>query len=157
TADGRVINTDYAFPAPTLYLTQRSVIAVARQDGGNLYISDVSPGPRTRTPLFAVARDLPGTGIPSGGGKINIASDPHDLAVYYDKLAGMPGVHITLFRADGVILARNPTIPPAAKFVPDSDVMHAISADPAAGFVSGRSSLDGRSRYLSYKKLDDYP
>lgn len=155
--DSRILNTDYAFPPGPLYLVERSSITVHRDGEGDLRISDVTPGPRTGTPLFSVSRSKPNADGSPTAGQINIANDPQELARYYSALADMPGIHITLFRADGAILARNPAPLGSIRYDKRSDVMSAIASQPKSGFVSGLSQIDGRNRLLFYRALDDYP
>ena len=155
--DRRILNTNYAFPAPVLYQTDRQMLAVHRHGGDDLYISDVTRGPRTGTLLFAVSRHKPSADTSAGYGDINIATNPRELAKYYETLAGGPGVHITLFRADGAVLARNPAPRDPVQYPTDSDVMRAIDADAAFGFVTGASSVERRARLLFYKAVADYP
>jgi signal transduction histidine kinase len=155
--DRRILNTNYAFPAPLVYQVTRRTMTVHRNGGSDLYISDVTHGPRTGTLLFAVSRQKSGVAAAGGVGEINIATSPGELAKYYETLAGEPGVHITLFRADGAILARNPSPRVALNFPGDGDLMRAIAANPMSGFVSGTSSIDDRDRLVFYKAIPDYP
>ena len=155
--DRRILNTNYAFPAPLLYQVSRQMLAVHRNGASDLYISDVTQGVRTGSLLFAVSRQKPGADTAGGAGQINIATNPQELAKYYETLAGEPGVHIALFRADGAILTRNPTPIEPLRYPADGDLMRAIKSSPATGFVSGVSSIDGRDRLLFYKAIADYP
>jgi two-component system NtrC family sensor kinase len=155
--DRRVLNTNYAFPPPLLYQVEREPLAVHRDGAADLYISNVTQGVRTGALLFAVSRPKPGVDTEAGAGAINIATSPRELAKYYETLAGTTGVHIVLFRSDGAILARNPAPREALNYPLDGDLMRAIKANPAAGFVSGLSSIDGRDRLLFYKAIADYP
>jgi two-component system NtrC family sensor kinase len=155
--DSRIINTNYAFPAPLVYQVSRQMLTIHRDGASDLYISDVTHGPRTGTLLFAVSRRKSGVDTAGGTGEINIATSPQELAKYYETLAGSPGVHITLFRADGAILARNPSPREALNYPTSGDLMRAVAAHPASGFVGGVSSIDDRDRLLFYKAIADYP
>jgi two-component system NtrC family sensor kinase len=155
--DRRILNTNYAFPAPLLYQLDRQVLTVPRNGAADFYISDVTHGVRTGSLLFAVSRPKPGTDTAAGAGEINIATSPQELAKYYETLAGKPGVHIALFRSDGAILARNPAPREPLNYPADGDVMRAIKSSPSTGLVSGPSSIDGRHRLLFYKAVADYP
>jgi two-component system NtrC family sensor kinase len=155
--DGRILNADYAFPPPPSYLAQRASIPVHRNGADDLYISDVSQGLRTGALLFGVSRSKPNADGSASGGQINIATNPQELASYYETLGGLPGVHITLFLPDGSILARNPAPDVPTKYPMDSDVMRAVASPQTSGFVSGSSRTDGRTRLLFYKALGNYP
>jgi two-component system, NtrC family, sensor kinase len=155
--DRRILNTDYAFPMPPLYQVGRKMLIVHRSGLDDLYISDLTQGPRTGTLLFAVARSKPNGDSSPSGGDINIAINPQEFASYFETLAGGPGVHVALFRNDGLILARNAAPREGLQYPGDSDVMRAMRAEPTAGFVDGRSPLDGRDRILFYESLDAYP
>ncbi|HEX3973442.1 MAG TPA: ATP-binding protein [Stellaceae bacterium] len=155
--DRRILNTNYAFPTPLIYQVNRQTMTVHRNGASDLYISDVTHGSRTGTLLFAVSRHKPGVDAADGTGEINIATSPQELAKYYETLAGGPGVHIALFRADGAILARNPSPRAALNFPADGDLMRAVAANPVSGFVSGTSSIDDRARLSFYKAIADYP
>ena len=154
--DGRILNTDYAFPAPVLYEASRRLLAVHRHGADDLYISEVTPGLRTGALLFGVSRHKPATDT-AFIGDINIATNPGEFAKYYETLAGEPGVHIALFRADGAVLSRYPAPREPLQYPADSDVMRAITSDAASGFVSGPSPIDGSDRLLFYKGVADYP
>jgi signal transduction histidine kinase len=155
--DGHVANANYAFPLPPLYLTGRSTLPVHRDGEDDLFISDVSRGARTGTLLFAVSRHKTEPDGSRDSGEINIATNPQELVRYYDTLADMPGIHITLFRTDGAVLARNPSPTEPPRYPTDSDVMKIIRVQPASGFISGTSPTNGRDRLLFYKALDNYP
>ena len=133
------------------------MLAVPRTGTGDLYISEVSHGPRTGALLFSVSRHKTSPDASAGTGDINIATNPEELARYYETLAGTPGVHIALFRADGAVLTRNPTPREPLRYRADGDIMQAIKADNAFGFISGTSLFDGRDRLLFYKAVPDYP
>jgi signal transduction histidine kinase/CheY-like chemotaxis protein len=155
--DRRVLNTNYAFPAPVLYQVNRKMLPVHRDGSGDLYVSDVTHGPRTGRLLFAVSRHKPNPDASADAGDINIATDPEELAKGYETLAGEPGVHITLFRADGAVLARNPSPREPFQYPADSDIMRAVKSDAAFGFIAGRSTIEGRDRFLFYKAVAGYP
>jgi hypothetical protein len=78
--DRRILNTNYAFPAPLLYQVSRQMLAVHRNGASDLYISDVTQGVRTGSLLFAVSRQKPGADTAGGAGQINIATNPQELA-----------------------------------------------------------------------------
>jgi two-component system NtrC family sensor kinase len=155
--DGRILTTDYAFPTPVLYQVSRQMLAVHRNGADDLYISDVTQGSRTGALLFGVSRHKPSADRAAGIGDINIATNPAELAKYYETLAGEAGVHIALFRADGTVLARNPAPREPLRYGAESDVMRAITSDAAFGFLSGPSPVGGSDRLLFYKAVADYP
>jgi two-component system, NtrC family, sensor kinase len=140
-----------------LYQVARQMLAVPRAGSGDVYISEVSHGPRTGALLFAVSRHKTGPDPGAGTGDINIATNPEQLAKYYETLAGIPGVHIALLRADGAVLARNPAPREPLRYPAESDIIRAIKADNTSGFVSGTSPVDGLDRLLFYKVVPDYP
>lgn len=155
--DRRILNTNYAFPAPVLYQGNRQMLEAHRNGTADLYISEVTHGPRTGALLFGVSRHKPSADPAAGIGDINIATSPQEFAKYYETLAGEPGVHISLFRADGAVLSRNPAPREPLLYPDDSDVMRAIKINEAFGFVSGTSPVDDRDRLLFYKAVADYP
>jgi two-component system, NtrC family, sensor kinase len=155
--DRRILNTNYAFPAPLLYQGNRQMLAVHRNGTADLYISEVTHGPRTGALLFGVSRHKPNADPSAGTGDINIATSPQEFAKYYETLADEPGIHISLFRADGAVLSRNPAFREPLQYPADSDIMRAIKSNDAFGFVSGVSSIDDRDRLLFYKAVADYP
>ncbi|HXR85720.1 MAG TPA: ATP-binding protein [Stellaceae bacterium] len=155
--DGRILNTNYAFPMPALYQVTRQMLAVHRHGADDLYISEVTQGARTGALLFGVSRHKPSANPSAGIGDINIATNPGELAKYYETLAGEPGVHIALFRVDGAVLSRNPEPREPLQYPADSDLMHALKSNAAFGFITGRSPIDGRDRLMFYKAVADYP
>ncbi len=146
--DRRILNTNYAFPAPLLYQVNRQMLAVHRNGPADLYISDVTHGARTGALLFAVSRQKPNADTVGGAGDINIATNPQELAKYYETLADEPGVHIALFRADGASCHAIPRRANRCNYPADGDLMRAIKSNPAFGLCQ-RRLLDRRTRSLA--------
>ena len=78
--------------------------------------------------------------------------------VHAELAADEPGLAITMLREDGVILTRWPLLRNApAGLSPTSPVMAQIRAGKTAGEAHGVSSVDGRKRLLTFRKVGDYP
>ena len=153
--DRRILNTNYAFPAPLLYQVSRQMLAVHRNGASDLYISDVARG---CAPVLCCSRyhaKSRGPIPPAGAGEINIATNPG--VANCDGLAGEPGVHIALFRADGADAGTQSAPREPLRYPTDERTSCAPSTPALRGFISGASSVDRRARLLFYKAVRRLP
>jgi len=155
-ADHHVIAMDLAFPSPDLAAAPRNYIAVPRPGNEDLLISNVIMGQVTKRNQFVLARRRLGA-HGENAGLIQLTVDSADLANYYDVLAANSGIHITLARADGVVLARNPEAEAPQTIGVGSKFMEMIREQPEAGEYETHSVIDGKDRLFAYQRLPGFP
>lgn len=119
------------------------------------YISQPYLGRTTGRHSFAMSRRRP-SADGSFIGTIHVALSPDYFQRYFRMVdRDQPGV-ASLFRADGVILARFPASAPNLRLAADSPVMVALARDPTGGTASGTSNIDGMHRLFVFRRLDPF-
>lgn len=70
-----------------------------------------------------------------------------------------PGFTLSLFRADGTLIARYPAAPEGAptRLPPSSPVLQQMLAELASGEVQGVSSVDGKYRLVAFRRVGELP
>jgi two-component system NtrC family sensor kinase len=157
---GRVVNTDYEFPPAPLFVTRQDYVSATRANDDpddDIYISEASPGVRTQTPLFAIARHKPHSERIPGRNMINIAVQPAQLSQYYDSIAGDADIYFFLIRSDGAILMKDPRTSAPSNLRTDSAFLRAIRDDPERGSYEFHLQSTGANRIIAYRKIADYP
>ena len=159
--DGRVISSDYAFPTPAIRVDDRDYMRVSRTGDSDpfndIFISDTRPGMRTGTPLFAIARPIPGKPILTGRNFINIAIPPAYLAQHYAAIAGDDSIYFRLVRADGEVLMRSDTGPPGPeRLTPPAPFLEKITENPERGSFQAYVPSDRTTRLYAYERVPNY-
>ena len=148
-----------SFPAPAaLDISDRQYFRFHQTHRGSWYVSELLTGRQTGEPFIDVSirRDLPGGVF---GGVVSTSIPPGYFADFYRTLESTePGLSVSLMREDGRLLARWPPAPAGiSRIDPGGAVMKALSAGKADGMAGDVSTVDGRRRIASYRKVDPYP
>jgi signal transduction histidine kinase len=157
--DGRPLATDRAYPAPdNLNVADRAYFLWHKEKRGGLYLSEPMVGRTTGTHFFDMSR---GRYLADGTfeGLVSISLSPGYFERFHsDLVADEPGLAITMLRDDGVIFTRWPPLPNApSRLAAGSPVMSRILAGKTEGTAHGVSSVDGRERLLTFRKVGGYP
>jgi two-component system, NtrC family, sensor kinase len=155
--DRRIVNSSLAVPAPAALSNHQSFATVPRDGDDDIFISEVTTGINGNEPDFIVARYKPDTPHVPGAGMIFVAVRPEYFREYYRDAFDNQGYAINLLRADGVILARYPSLPGAGVLSPQSGFRKAIAAKPDQGTYATISEVDHQQRSFAYRKLGAYP
>jgi two-component system NtrC family sensor kinase len=156
--DRRVINSSLDSPARTVLSNHQNFMAVPREGEDDIFISEVTGGiSGGEGQEFIVARYKPGAPHLPDAGMIFVAVRPEYFRQYYREAFDDQGYAITLLRADGVILARYPSLPDDTVLSPESGFRNAIAKRPEQGTYSATSEVDQHPRSFSYRKLGAYP
>lgn len=157
---GRPVLTNRFLPAPTdrLDVSDRDFFLWHRMGRGGLFISEPSVGRITKEAFFDTSRrrnDVRG----EFAGIVHASLRPGYFTRFFAELVGAePTLVVTLFRTDGVLLARLPAPPSGTmRSDPESELMLRISQGAKAGIVVMPSSFDGRERLVAFRALSGYP
>jgi two-component system, NtrC family, sensor kinase len=156
-ANGDVLVSTMVQPPPSHNFADRDFIrAHADGDAGTYYGRVYQPlfGPQ---PFFTVSRRLPRDG--SFEGVIEISVPPSNFFRFFSTMAYAKGLQYALIREDGALLARYPTAPPGApdKLDETTGFRRTIATDPAGGFYTTTSPVDGIRRRFATRRLDAAP
>ena len=156
-ADGRPLVSGTIYPMPPDVMLADRDYFTAHKNGTapETYISGTVTARLDNTSFFAVTRKRMSGGAFNGIYLVSIA--PEYFTRYYSQFPASDVTVAGLVRADGVALARYPAAAAGARSLPDSPFMRAIVQNPQRGVTSGRSSFDGASRIVAYRKLPDLP
>jgi signal transduction histidine kinase/ActR/RegA family two-component response regulator len=158
-ADGRALATDRFHPARTdVEVADRDDFKWHRDNGGGLFLSELLAGRGTGSAFFDMSR---GRYLADGSfaGAVSVSVGPTYFERFHSDLAAdEPGLAITMLREDGTIYTRWPRLATAPrKLAAGSPVMTRIRAGDTSGTAHGVSSVDGRERLLTFRKVGDYP
>jgi two-component system, NtrC family, sensor kinase len=159
-AAGRPLATNRFYPAPAdrLNLADRDFFRWHQSGGQGLFVSEPSIGRITREPYFDTSRRRASA---DGGfiGLVNASLKPGYFAGFYADLAqAEPGLAVTLFRRDGVLLARHPAAPAGiTRSDPDSELMRRVARGDRRGTLTMSSSFDRRDRLVVFRAVERYP
>jgi two-component system, NtrC family, sensor kinase len=151
-----LVSTSVRPPPPQNFADRDFIRAHARDDVGTYYGRVYQPlfGPQ---PFFTVSRRL--SSDRSFEGVIEISVPPTDFFQFYATMAYAKGLQYALIRDDGAILARYPTAPPGATDALDESTgfRRTTARDPAGGFYTSTSPVDGAERRFATRRLDAGP
>lgn len=159
-AAGRPLASNRFYPAPAdrLNLADRDFFRWHQNGGQGLFVSEPSIGRITREPYFDTSRRRAG---PEGGfiGIVNASLKPGYFAGFYADLAqAEPGLAVTLFRRDGILLARHPAPPPGiTRSDANNELMRRVARGDQQGTLTMPSSFDRRSRMVVFRAVERYP
>lgn len=157
-AAGKPIASSRFLPAPGINMSDRDYFQFhqARQPGRYLSQPLVTKTTQERILDLSVAfHDSRG----NFGGVINLSLLTSYFQDFYsDLVADEPGLAVNLFREDGAIYTRWPSIGNAPTRLADSSpVMERLRKGETFGQMRGISSVDGQDRLIAYRKVQAYP
>jgi signal transduction histidine kinase/ActR/RegA family two-component response regulator len=157
--DGRPVATNRVFPVPSdVDLSDREGLQVFLAGASGPHVTMPQIGRITREPFFDLAARWEG---PDGTlqGAVWVSLHPQYFADFYARLAeDEPQLAVTLFRADGVILARLPAVGTLdARLPAGSEVVARIAGGQRGGRLDGPSDVDGAVRMQSFHQLERFP
>jgi PAS domain S-box-containing protein len=156
-ADGRSLISSMAFPLPTVDVRDREYFQLlARNPQQPFHINEPMIGRPLGEPVFQFARRRRSADGRFAG--VIIASvRPVTFARFYREVTGA-GDAVTLARADGAILVREPDVTTGLRKLPlSSGLMHAIARNPLSGSYRTISHLDRIERIHAYQKVGGWP
>jgi two-component system NtrC family sensor kinase len=153
--DGMAASVSNVFPTPTTDLSDRSYFTGLKQVPVGTYIGEPVTGRVTGNRVMVVARARL---TPDGrfDGVIAVAVSLDRFSEFYRGITSVEENSITLVRADGTVLIRQPPATTgSSKMSPASGFMRAISA--GASVSRNVAEMDGVERLYSIERVGSYP
>ena len=155
-ATGRVSDATI-LDAPGMDLHDRGYFqALARDPQRRLVVSEPFLGRAMPVMSIIIARPLRG---PDGSfaGIVALGLDPKIFGDELRTVIPVDGGRATLFRTDGIVLARQPDHQNwVGKSIADGEVFKAALTSPS-GVLRGVSITNGDDRIIAYRRIGDYP
>ncbi len=156
---GRTIASSRASAAPDVSVAEMDFFRFHQQNGiDRTFFSEVLAGPDTGERVFGVSRARK-----SGDGQLervaSIAIDPDYFNRFHSDLsANEPGLAITMFRDDGLVYSRWPSVQSQpTRMGQSSEVLRRVIAGERSGAVRAISSLDRNARLIFFQQVGSYP
>jgi diguanylate cyclase (GGDEF)-like protein/PAS domain S-box-containing protein len=156
-AAGKLINFSRGWPAPNVKTPDHDPHAAFLADPHlAVFVGDPLLSPATREWIVPFARKFTSANDKFLGVIMGIIK-LHYFEQYFETIANGPHSSITLFRQDGILLARYPHQNAAVgRFFPNSVFMRLLAkSDHGAERVIG--VIDGKERLISARRLAHYP
>jgi PAS domain S-box-containing protein len=156
-ADGRAVASSHVFPLPPLDARDREYFRVlASNPRAQFHINEPIIGRPIGEPVFQFARRRT-SADGRFAGVVMASVRPEAIARFYREVEDA-GDAVTLARADGIVLVREPAITTGVeKLPPASGLMRSIASDPLAGSYRTMSHLDEVDRFHAYRKVGRWP
>ena len=154
-ADGKAAGVSNAFPVPDLDLSDRAYFKALKAGSVGTYIGEPIVGRVTGNRVMIVARARL---TPDGrfDGAITVAISLDRFSEFYSSIIAVEENSVTLARADGAVLVRQPPATSAApKLSPSSGFMQAIRS--GASTIRTVAEMDGIERLYSIVPVGSYP
>ncbi|KAA2236208.1 hybrid sensor histidine kinase/response regulator [Salinarimonas soli] len=138
---------------PVLDLSDRDYVREAPAESPQSFVSSPIVGRISGESLFRLSRH---TQEGPEGGVIFVAMDPRYLVEFY-RTSTRPGDSVTMARADGTVLVRDPPVTTGTEVLsPGSGLMRSIAGAPQ-GVYRTTSELDRIERIHAYERVGPYP
>lgn len=134
----------------------RDFFEAQRPPGAHDFVSPVYRGKSTGLDNFAVSRRRTAKDGKFAG-IVHVNFTPEYFSRFFADAAPQLVHAAILMRDDGSVLARDPVRATDMRLSSDSPLMQAIARSRDSGFLSGKSSMDGKSRIYAYRKVGAYP
>ena len=158
-ADGSLINSSEMWPVPNVSVADRNYYKVFKS--GDRSVSPIKielvQGRISRGWVTIITHKLTG---PKGEfvGMIARSIMPATWEKYFASVALREGAAISVYRRDGILLARYPHVEHMiGSQVRDSEIFRYISSSSGRGSVRLTSPIDGQERLASANALQDFP
>jgi PAS domain S-box-containing protein len=156
-AEGKLINFSRYWPIPDVNVSDRDYFKALKSDP-NLFsfISEPVRNRGTGTWTIYIARKV----IGSNGdfvGLVLVAMELHYFEKLFGTIALNPSGSISLFRRDGVLLARHPRVDVVARSYGTSAIFVKLLADSDRGVGRQVSVIDGKDRLIAAHAVPHYP
>lgn len=156
----RIVSASWEFPARPADLSDRDYVATVVEGGAARAIGAPVASRPMGWDIIPVARRAPALPDRAAAPGLVVSSfDPHVLAAFYATVAESPHDVVSLFREDGMVLARHPASGDPAGLGPRpraTAMVQALAAD-GAGAAWVESAADGRRRLFVARRVGDWP
>ncbi len=157
-AQGQLLVSTKVLPVPNASIATRADFRAVADAPELFYLSGPMRSQVTQAAVFNLVRgrsDAQGRFL----GVVSIAMEPDYFKAFYRDVVGADSpMHMGLVRADGAVLAWYPSLQNTITVLaPDTPFMQAARAMKQAGVLRMRSSIDGSSRIVAYRRVGGYP
>ncbi|MFM0566351.1 cache domain-containing protein, partial [Paraburkholderia sediminicola] len=156
-ANGNLLVSSRAYPAPVMSTSQREDFTAARAMRPQPYFSLPLFGPLSQTNVFNTVTGRSGE---NGQflGVVSVALRTDYFSRFYRELTnGDTSLSLALYRQDGSLLVRYPAWPTGAKPTQQSAFTAALRDKQLFGHIRLTSTVDGVERLLAFRRVGDYP
>lgn len=153
--EGRTANSADFFPMPWTTVTDRDYYqALTKSDV--IHLGEIIQGRLKGTLNFNLSRRRTS---PDGGfdGLILVTISLDYFEHFWRQVLGNAAHTVSLFRADGKVLARSPALTTLPRSLPPGSPFFSLTATQDSGTYALRSSFDGQERIISFSKLGNLP
>ncbi|MES2889726.1 MAG: ATP-binding protein, partial [Pseudomonadota bacterium] len=157
-ANGQPIASSHVYPVPILEQSERADLRSHREGTGGRFLSE--PTTTQTSPDRVVNIGIRFDNAQGEfGGVVNVSLLTDYFQQFHsDLVADEPGLAVNMFRENGPIYTRWPTLANAPERLGDSSpVLQRVLAGERFGHLRGTSSVDGQDRLLAFRKVGDYP
>jgi len=156
--DGHLLASSRFFPVPRdVVLGTRADLDTRETRPAQVQVSPPQVGRIDGDPVFNFSMRRPSRDG-SFNGIVSLSMRPSYFFEQYERMnEGTQGLSLTLFHADGSIIARTPPTQADARFSPDGALMRSIRQGHDQGGLTARSTIDGMERTIRYGRVGDYP
>lgn len=155
--NGDLLASSRFYPAPKVSIAQREDFRKVRESRPEPYFSLPLLGRLTGLVIFNTAMGRTG---PDGKflGAVMIALRQDYFSTFYADLeSNNEALLIGLYRDDGGLLARFPDVHPGTNPAKNTPFANALHRGERNGHLRMLSTIDGVERYLSYRRVGNYP
>jgi len=145
-------------PPPSLDVSDREYFIASRDAPGRSWFVSAPLRSRTTGELFFDFTQRRNGPDGQFAGVLSVSLLPAYFREFFSKQLGdEPGLTLSLFRADGTIIARYPEPPQGSHLGDASPLLAAMQRGDAAGSHGGVSSIDGQPRWVSFRRVGTLP
>lgn len=155
--NGDLLASSRFYPAPKVSIPQREDFRKARASRPEPYFSLPLYGRLTGLVIFNTALGRTGADGDFLGAVMIALRQDYFTAFYADLASNNDALLIGLYRDDGGVLARYPQVKPGINPAPNTPFASALKGGVKSGHLRMRSTVDGVERYLSYRRVGNYP
>jgi two-component system NtrC family sensor kinase len=155
--DGKAASVSSAFPTPDLDLSDRPYFKALKEVPVGTHIGEPLVGRITGNRIMMVARARV---TPAGDfdGAITVALSLDRFSEFYSSIIAVEENSVTVARADGMVLMRQPPATTAApKLSPASGFMQAIGTGASISTTRTVAEMDGIERLYTVVRVGHYP
>jgi signal transduction histidine kinase/ActR/RegA family two-component response regulator len=159
-ADARSLGTDRVFPPPRQinYSDREWYLAHRDGEGDGFFITEQLKSRATGESFFDLSRrrDLAGGKF---AGTVHISLRPEYLTAFWKEMErALPGLRVSLLRADGRFIARHPGLPgDGATLGLENPLMQHMTRGVTGGTYESTSAFDRVAHVVAFRKLGKYP
>jgi signal transduction histidine kinase len=151
----QVITREY--PAPEAQdFSGEDYFILPRDRAPSVYIGEIHQSVSGGQPYFTFSRARR-TADGTFAGVIEMSLLPSDFSRFYAALESAGGLQFSMVREDGTVLARLPPVTKNFRVDEHSTFRLAVAANPAGGFYTTVSQLDGVERFIGIRRLAGFP